>query len=102
MLTRRIQALAALALVDLMLDRMDRKLREAQESHLDLSDIHAHCCNACGYVWKHPLPVRVSSDAYARAHYCPQCETGPYRVRLLEHEFTPQRWAELPYVEPKL
>ena len=107
MLTRRIQALAALALLDLTILAMERKLQRALAAQpatpgLDLTDIHAHCCDACGFLWKHPTPINTASAVYAGAHLCPQCKTGPYRVRLLEHEFSPQSWAEMPYIEPVL
>lgn len=104
MLTRRIQALAALALVDLMLDAADRKLREAQEHpRLDLSDIHAHRCPDCRYLWKHARPEGVSSEVYARAHHCPQCGTGPHRYRESRYDFPVlAEWDAIPYIEVKL
>jgi len=48
---------------------------------------HSHRCGdlsrvrGCGHVWAHPDSVRnLSQEDYNKAHHCPKCGKGPWRL----------------------
>lgn len=40
-------------------------------------ETHAHQCDDCGHIWRHPDDtVRTSPEEFDRAHTCPACRIG--------------------------